>query len=196
MLSFSGFNEELALIDLELASIEIPKFHGQNDEFVGRFSKLEQVFACHNLGDQEKFKVVISRLRGCALRWWRNYKFNKRRKKGKGKVRTLEMLRGKLMVCFYPLTYILKHVPPLSKKNGSQSSCMDVHSNKGSPKSSSTLTLSTMLPLKIFVSCEDKEVNERKEGLNHFDLAPFFDDYGVKEVLGFENYGDKEFLGQ
>jgi len=49
-----------------------------------------------------------------------------------------------------------------------------------------------MLPLKEFVSCEDKEVNERKEGLlNQFDLPPIFDDYGDKEVLGFENCGDK-----
>jgi len=44
MLSFSGFNEELALIDLELADLEFPKFYGRNDEFVGWFSKVEQVF--------------------------------------------------------------------------------------------------------------------------------------------------------
>ena len=162
MLSFSGFNEELALIDLELAGLEIPKFHGQNDEFVGWFSKLEQVFAWRNLSDHAKFKMVISRLRGCALRWWRNYKFNKRRKKVKGKVRTWKKFRGKLMVSFCRSTYILKHVPPLSKKNGSKSSCVDVQFNKGSPKSSSTFSLPTMLPLKEFVSYEDKEVNERK----------------------------------
>ena len=29
-LSFSTFSEELALIDVELAGLEIPKFHGQN----------------------------------------------------------------------------------------------------------------------------------------------------------------------
>jgi len=56
MLSFSRFNNELAPIDLELAGLK--KFHGQNDEFMGWFSKVEQVFTCHNLGDQEKFKVV------------------------------------------------------------------------------------------------------------------------------------------
>jgi len=67
MPSLSRFNEELALIALELANLDIPKFHGQNDEFMGWFSKVEQVFAYHNLGDQEKFKVVISSLRGCAL---------------------------------------------------------------------------------------------------------------------------------
>ena len=39
------------------------------------------------IDDQEKSKVVISRLRGCALQWWQNYKI-KRRKKGKEKVRT------------------------------------------------------------------------------------------------------------
>ena len=71
---------------------------------------------------------------------------------------------------------------------------MDVHFNKGSPKSSSTLSLPTMLPLKEFVSYEDKEVNERKEGWNQFDMTPIFDYYGEKEVLGFENSGDKELL--
>jgi len=69
---------------------------------------------------------------------------------------------------------------------------MDVYFNRGSPKSSSTLSLPTMLPLKEFMSCGDKKVNERKEGLNQFDLPAIFDDYSEKEVLGFENYGDKE----
>ena len=46
-----------------------------------------------------------------------------------------------------------------------------------------------------FVSYEDKEVNERKEGLNQFDMPPIFDVYGDKEALGFENYRDKELLG-
>jgi len=74
-------------------------------------------------------------LRGCALRWWKNYKF-KRRRKGIEKLRTWKKLRGKLMVSFCPQTYILKQVPPLSKKNGPKSSCVDVHLKKGSPKSS------------------------------------------------------------
>ena len=82
------------------------------------------------------------------------------------------------MVAFCPPTYILKHVPPLPKKNGSKSSCMDVHFNKGSPKSSCTLSLPTMVPLKEFMSCEDKEVNEREEGLNQFDSPPIFDEHG------------------
>ena len=99
------------------------------------------------------------------------------------------------MVTFCSPTYILKHVPPLSKKNGSKSSHIDVHFKKGSPKSSSTLSLPTMLPLKEFVSYEDKEVNETKEGLlNQFDLPPIFDDYGDKEPLGFKNYCDQELL--
>ena len=51
-----------------------------------------------------------------------------------------------------------------------------------------------MPPLMKFVSYEDKEENERKQGLNQYDLPPIFDDYGDKEVLGFENYGDKELL--
>jgi len=36
-------NEELALIDLELASLEIPKFYGQNYKFMGWFSKVEKL---------------------------------------------------------------------------------------------------------------------------------------------------------
>jgi len=38
MLSFRRFNEELALIDLKLVSVEIPNFHGQNGEFIGWLS--------------------------------------------------------------------------------------------------------------------------------------------------------------
>jgi len=142
---------------------------------------VQQVFTRHNLGDQEKFKVFILRLRGCALQWWTNDEFNKRRKKGKEKVTTWKKLRGKLIVSFCPHTYILKHVPPLSKKNGSKSSQMDVHFSEGSPMNSSTLNLPTMMPLNEFVSYEDKEVNERKEGLSQFDLPPILDDYGDKK---------------
>jgi len=87
MFSSKTVNEEVALIYLELANLEIPKFHGQNDKHMGWFSKVEQVFACYNLDGREKFKVVIPRFRGCALQWWKGYKF-KRRKKGKEKVRT------------------------------------------------------------------------------------------------------------
>jgi len=35
-----------------------------------------------------------------------------------------------------------------------------------------------MVPLKEFMSCEDKEVNEREEGLNQFDSPPIFDEHG------------------
>ena len=62
MLSFKSLNEEPALIDVELASPEIPKFHDQNDKFMGWFCKAEQVFVCYNLDDLEKFKMVIPRL--------------------------------------------------------------------------------------------------------------------------------------
>ena len=77
------------------------------------------------------FKVVISRLRGCALQWWKSYKF-KRRKKGKERVRTWKKFRSKLRVACCPSIYILKHVPPLPKKNGSKSSCMNVYIKEGS----------------------------------------------------------------
>ena len=35
MLSFRSLKDELALIDLELATLEIPKFRYQNYEFIG-----------------------------------------------------------------------------------------------------------------------------------------------------------------
>ena len=142
----------------------------------------KQVFSYYYLNDQEKFEVIISRLQACALQRWKNYKF-KRRKKGKEKVRTWKKLRSKLMVAFCPSTYILKHVPPLPKKNGSKSSRMDVHFNKGNPKSSCTFSLLTMLPLKNLVSYQDEEVNQKGEGLNQFDPPPIFDDYGDEENL-------------
>ena len=43
--------------------------------------------------DEEKFIVVISKLRGCAIQRSKNYLF-RRRKKGKEKVRTWKKLRG------------------------------------------------------------------------------------------------------
>jgi len=70
------------------------------------------------------------------------------------------------MVSFCPPTYILKHVPPLSKRNDPKPSCMEVHFNKGSPKSSCTFSLPTILPMKGLVSYQDEEVIEKGEGLN------------------------------
>jgi len=159
------------LIGIELISLEIPRFYGQNDVFTTWFSKIEQAFDCHNLSDQEKFKVVISKLRGCALQWWKNYKF-KRRKKGKEKVRTWKKLRGKLIGAFCAATYMLKHVSLLPKKNGSRPLSVDILFNKRSPKSHHTFSLPTLLPLKEIIFDEDKEVNEDEEDLNQFDLPP------------------------
>ena len=87
MPSLRNFRKELALIDIELISVEIPRFHSQRDEFTAWFSTVEQVFDCYNLGDQDKFKVVISKLRGFIVQWLNNYKF-KTSKKGKEKVKT------------------------------------------------------------------------------------------------------------
>jgi len=106
MPSSMSLEKELAFIDIGYACFAIPKFHGEKEEFTGWLSKVERVFACCILSDQEKFKVVISRLRGCALQWWNNYKFE-RRKKGKEKVRTWKKLSSKLKGSFYPSTYTL-----------------------------------------------------------------------------------------
>jgi len=66
------------------------------------------------------------------------------------------------MVSFCSPTFILKHVPLLSKKNDQKSSCMDVHFNKGNLKSSCTLTLPTTLPLKDLASYKNEEVMKSK----------------------------------
>jgi len=99
MPSFRSLEKELALIDFDYASPENPNFHGKKDEFTNWISKVEHVFNCCNLDNKEKFKVVISRLRGRALQWWQNYKIT-RRKKGKEKVRSWKKMKTKLMGAF------------------------------------------------------------------------------------------------
>ena len=193
MASLRNFRKELALIDIDLISLKFPIFCRQNDEFTTWFSKVEQAFDCHNLSDQEKFKVVFPKLRGCALQWWKNYKF-KRRNKGKQKVRTLKKLRGKLTGAFCPPAYMLKHVSLLPKNNGSRPSCVDILFNKGSPKGHHSPSLPTLQPLKEIIFCEDEEVNQEEEDLNRFDPPTIFYDYGDKELLKFEDYGDEELL--
>ena len=121
MPSMRKFWKELTLIDINLISLNFLRLCYQNDEFSTWFSHVEQAIGCQNLSDREKFKVVISKLWGCGLQWWKNYKF-KRRTKGKEKVRTWKelrgKLRGKLTGAFCPLAYKLKHVSLLPKKNG------------------------------------------------------------------------------
>ena len=104
MPSSMSLEKELAFIDIGDACFAIPKFRGEKEEFTGWLSKVERVFACCILNDQQKFKVVISRLRGCALQWWNDYKF-KRKKKGKERVRTWRKLSSKLKGSFCPSTY-------------------------------------------------------------------------------------------
>ena len=185
MSSLENLRKEIASIAKELVSLETPKFHGQKEEFTGWLSKVERVFACCILNDQEKFKVAISRLRGCALQWWENYKI-KRRKKGKENVRTWKKLRSKLMGAFYPPTCMLKHVSLLTKKNGLRPSCVNILFNKESPKSHHTSTLPTLLPLKEIILHEDEEVNKEEEDLNRLDPPPIFDE----ELLDFKELGE------
>jgi len=85
--------------------------------------------------------------------------------------------------------------PPTCLSTSSKSSPMDVYFNKGSPKSSFTFSLPTMLPLKDLVSYQDEDVNEEGEGLNQFDPPHIFDDCGDEEILGVEDHGDEEILG-
>ena len=67
MSSLEDLRKEVALLTMELASLETPKFHGQKEEFPYWISKVEQVFNRHNLEEHEKFKVVSMKLRGYAL---------------------------------------------------------------------------------------------------------------------------------
>ena len=67
MPSLRNFRKGIALIDIDLISLKILIFYGQNDEFTTWFSKVELAFDYHDPGDQQKFKVVISKLRGSAL---------------------------------------------------------------------------------------------------------------------------------
>jgi len=53
-----------------MPALESQNFMAKKDEFRCWISKVERIFTCCNLDDQDKFKVVISRLRGCALQWW------------------------------------------------------------------------------------------------------------------------------
>ena len=132
MLWFIRLNEELTLMDLELASREIPKFYGQNDKFMGCFSKWNKSLLVTTSMTEWSLRWLFQDYKqGCAIQWWKSHKF-KRTKKGKEKGRTQKKLRSKLRVAFCPTTHILKHVPLLPKKNGSKSSCMDLHINKGS----------------------------------------------------------------
>ena len=94
------------------------------------------------------------------------------------------------MGAFFPPTYMLKRVSPFSKKNGSKSSCMDILFKKGSPKSSRTASLRTLLPLKEVISYEDDEVSEEEDGLNPFDLPPNFGDCDDKGALNFKELGE------
>jgi len=67
MPSSMSLEKELALINIGYACFEIPQFHGQGEEFTGWLSKAERIFSYCILNIPEKFEVVVSRLRGCAL---------------------------------------------------------------------------------------------------------------------------------
>ena len=134
MPSSMSMEKELALIDIGYACFAIPKFRGEKEDFTGWLSKVERVFACCILNDQEKFKVVISRLRGYALEWWERYKY-KRKKRGKSKIKTWDKLRGKLEYAFAPTSYLHKHLFRPFEGNDLSSSSKDIPFNKGSPMS-------------------------------------------------------------
>ena len=176
MPSSMSMEKELALIDIGYACFAIPKFRGEKEEFTGWLSKVERVFACCILNDQEKFKVVISRLRGYALEWWERYKY-KRKKRGKSKIKTWDKLRGKLEYAFAPTSYLHKHLFLPFEENCFNSSSKDIPFNKGSP-------MSTCIPNSTSLFClEEPNPNKDEkilgeEASNLLDLPPIFDDYG------------------
>jgi len=136
----------MALIDFDYARLRILRFHSRKDDFTCLICKVERVFTCCNLDEQEKFKVVISRLRGCALQWWHNYKI-KRIKKGKEKVRTWKKMTSKLIGAFCLTACMLNHVSLLPEKKDSKSVCVGYFFNMRSsfrPAKPTLLALSTL----------------------------------------------------
>ena len=87
MISLGNLRKEIALIEKEMVILETPKFRGQKEDFPYWISKVDQVFTRYNIDEQEKFKVVIKKLRGHALEWWEKYKY-KRKKRRKSKITT------------------------------------------------------------------------------------------------------------
>ena len=169
MSSLEDLRKEVALLTMELASLETPKFHGQKEEFPYWISKVEQVFTRHNLEEHKMFKVVVKKLRGHALEWWEKNKY-KRKKRGKSKIKTWEKLRGKLEYAFAPTSYLHKHPFLPFEEN-----CFN---------SSSKSPMSTCIPNSTSLFClEEPNPNKDekilgKEASNLVDLPPIFDDYG------------------
>ena len=66
------------------------------------------------------------------------------------------------MGAFCPPTYMLKHVSLRREKNGSKSSCKGILLNNRSPKSSFTLKVPTLLPMKEIFSNEEELVDKKE----------------------------------
>ena len=179
MPSSMSMEKELALIDIGYACFAIPKFRGEKEEFTGWLSKVERVFACCILNDQEKFKVVISRLRGCALQWWEKYKY-KRKKRGKSKVNTWDKLRGKLEYAFAPTSYLHKHLFRPFEGNDLNSSSKDIPFNKGSPMSACIPNPTPFLCLETPNPNKNEKIL-REEVTSLVNPPPKFDELEVEE---------------
>ena len=179
MPSSMSLEKELALIDIGYACFAIPKFRGEKEDFTGWLSKVERVFACCILNDQEKFKVVISRLRGYALEWWERYKY-KRKKRGKSKVNTWDKLRGKLEYAFAPTSYLHKHLFRPFEGNDLNSSSKDIPFNKGSPMSACIPNPTPLLCLDTPNPNKDEKILG-EEVTSLINPPPKFDELEVEE---------------
>ena len=174
-----SMEKELALIDIGYACFAIPKFRGEKEDFTGWLSKVERVFACCILNDQEKFKVVISRLRGYALEWWERYKY-KRKKRGKSKIKTWDKLRGKLEYAFAPTSYLHKHLFRPFEGNDLNSSSKDIPFNKGSPMSACIPNPTPFLCLETPNPNKDEKILG-EEVTSLINPPPKFDELEVEE---------------
>jgi len=145
---------------------------------------VDQVFTRYNIDEQEKFKVVIKKLRGHALEWWEKYKY-KRKKRGKSKITTWVKLRGKLMDTFAPTSYLHK-CPFLSfEANDFNSSSKNLHFNKGSPMSACNSSCTSFFYLEKRNSNKDEEILGEKRSVL-VDIPLVFDDCGDEETFELE----------
>ena len=90
--------------------IEFPEFDDSLDhkEFMDWLNQVEEIFACYDIPESKKVKLVETNLRGKARCWWEQLKIPRLRV-GKTKIQTLKKLKQKLKKKFFPYSPIQSH---------------------------------------------------------------------------------------
>ena len=90
--------------------IELLEFDGSLDreEFVDWLSQVKEIFACYDIPESKKVKLVTTNLRGKARSWWEQLKIQRLREE-KTKIQTWEKLKSKLMKQFFLYSHIQIH---------------------------------------------------------------------------------------